>query len=71
MLRGVRKSQGVLEYTLLLGAIIAVIVAVLLGSGDRSIKGRVEEAYLTAGDAIDKVTDSMSQGIFGMGGAEE
>ncbi len=71
MLRTLRKSQGVLEYTLLLGAIIAVIVAVLLGSGDRSIKGRVEEAYLKAGDAIEGVSESMTQGIFGMGGAEE
>ncbi|UCG34569.1 MAG: hypothetical protein JSW17_03455 [Candidatus Omnitrophota bacterium] len=70
MLRGLRKSQGVLEYTLLLGAIIAVIVAVLLGSGERSIKGRVEEAYLKAGDAIEGVSESMTQGIFGMGAEE-
>lgn len=60
-----RKAQSILEYTLLLGAVVAVIVSVLLGSG--GIKSKVEDAYETSGDAIENVTGQLNQGIFGGG----
>lgn len=60
-----KKAQSILEYTLLLGAIVAVIVSVLLGNG--GIKSKVQGAYEKAGDAIENTADGMNQGIFGSG----
>jgi Flp pilus assembly pilin Flp len=59
-----KRGQSILEYTLLLGAIIGVIVLVLLKQG--GIKDKVEGAYNKTGETIGKVTDSMNQGLFGM-----
>jgi Flp pilus assembly pilin Flp len=73
MLTRLRKGQSVLEYTLLLGAVIAVIVAVLLGTGgddESSIKGKIKGAYEDAGSAIEEVTSEMTHGVFGMGGGD-
>lgn len=64
MKRELSKGQSILEYTLLLGAIIAVLVAVLLGRG--GIKDKVKGAYDKTGEAIGKVTDKMDTGVFGM-----
>ena len=58
-----RKGQSILEYTLLLGAIIAVLVVVLLGNG--GIKGKVTTAYNHTGDALANTTNKMSFGVFG------
>ena len=35
-----RKAQGLLEYTLLLGAIVAIVVVVLMGNGGMAKKAR-------------------------------
>jgi Flp pilus assembly pilin Flp len=51
-----------LEYTLVLGAVIAVIVFVLLGNG--GIKQKVEDAYSKSGDAISKTADDLNAGVF-------
>jgi Flp pilus assembly pilin Flp len=63
-----RKGQSILEYTLLLGAIIAVLVAVLLSKG--GIRDKVSSTYSGAAGAIDKVTTNMDKGVFGMGNSK-
>jgi Flp pilus assembly pilin Flp len=57
-----KKGQSILEYTLLLGAIIAVIVAALLGSG--GIQGKVRNSYNTFGDAIETTTADLTGSVF-------
>ena len=61
-----RKGQSILEYTLLLGAIIAVIVAVLLGSGgtNTGIKGQIQNTYSRFGNAVQNTTNDLSVGVF-------
>ena len=56
-----RKAQGILEYTLLLGAIIAVIVAVLMGN--TGIAHQMHDTYKRVGDAAAGTTHSQF-GIF-------
>ena len=58
-----RKGQSILEYTLILGAVIAVIVAVLLGNN--GISDNIEGAYNKAGDAIATQVDNLDHGVFG------
>lgn len=58
-----RSGQSILEYTLLLGAVIAVIVVVLLGQ-DTGIKSKVESAYGKAGEAIENTANDLTTGIF-------
>ena len=60
-----RKAQSILEYTLLLGAIIAVIVLVLLNN-ETGIKSKVETLYNSAGTSVNNVGAAMNQGIFNM-----
>ncbi len=57
-----RKAQSILEYTLLLGAVIAVIVTVLLSSG--GIKGKIQDAYNKTGEALNKTTSDLTHGVF-------
>ena len=59
-----RKSQSILEYTLLLGVIIGAIVLVLLGNS--GIKDKITNTYNKTGDTIENVTNNMNEGIFGM-----
>ncbi len=66
MKRSFRKGQSILEYTLLLGAVIGVIVFALLNNG--GIKSKIESTYNNAGDALEDVNSNMTTGIFGMGG---
>ena len=56
------SGQSILEYTLVLGAVIAVIVFVLLGQG--GIKEKVQNAYSKSGDAITKTADDLTSGVF-------
>jgi Flp pilus assembly pilin Flp len=58
-----KKGQSILEYTLVLGAVIAVIVAVLLGTG--GIKDKIQTAYTTSGTALKNTTDSLNGKVFG------
>ncbi len=60
--RDLRKGQSILEYTLLLGAVIAVVVAVLLGSG--GIKDKISSAYNKTGEALEQTTDDLTAGVF-------
>ena len=58
------NGQSILEQTLVLGAVIAVVVYVLLDPTS-GIKTKVQKAYLNAGSAVDKtVTDTGGAGVF-------
>ena len=60
------KGQSILEYTLLIGIIIAAIVWVLLGNtGGKSVKQSVQNTYNKAGAAIDATTNNLTGGVFG------
>jgi Flp pilus assembly pilin Flp len=62
MRRNRRKGQSILEYTLLLGAIIAVLVIVLLNEG--GIKGKVQASYQKVGTAVENTTNDLTTGVF-------
>ncbi|MFA5005723.1 MAG: hypothetical protein WC561_06345 [Candidatus Omnitrophota bacterium] len=57
-----RKGQSILEYTLLLGAIIAVLIAVLLNDG--GVKSKVQTTYNAVGDSLTKTTTDLTLGVF-------
>lgn len=61
-MRRKNKGQSILEYTLLLGAVITVIVAVLLGSG--GIRDKISGAYNKTGDALSNTTNDLTGGVF-------
>ncbi|MFA5157452.1 MAG: hypothetical protein WC532_08760 [Candidatus Omnitrophota bacterium] len=62
MKRPLKRGQSILEYALLLGAIIAVIVAALLGRG--GIQSKVRNSYDTFGDAIESTTTDLTSSVF-------
>jgi Flp pilus assembly pilin Flp len=62
MRRDFKKAQSIVEYTLLLGAVIAVIVVVLLSQG--GIKTKVEEAYNATGQALNRTVANLTFGVF-------
>jgi Flp pilus assembly pilin Flp len=55
-------GQSILEYTLVLGAVIAVVVYVLLGSG--GIKEKVQSAYTKTGNTVSATSTDASIGVF-------
>jgi len=57
-----KRGQSILEYTLVLGAVIAVIVFVLLGQG--GIKQKVQDTYIKTGDAITQTSNDLTSGVF-------
>jgi len=58
-----RKGQSVLEYTLLLGVLIVIIVATMVVKGG-SIRKGIEGAYDKAGDAIGNAALNISDKVF-------
>lgn len=62
MRRKFEAGQSILEYTLVLGAVIAVIVLVLLGPG--GIKSKIKTTYDNTSAALDKRTAEMTHGIY-------
>jgi Flp pilus assembly pilin Flp len=57
-----KSGQSILEYTLVLGAVIAVVVFVLLGQG--GVKDKVQTAYERSGSAIEQTTNDLTAGVF-------
>ena len=55
MLLKFKKSQGILEYTLLLGAIVAIVVLVMMKQG--GVGTKVKGTYETIGGAISSSND--------------
>ena len=62
MRKQLRKGQSILEYTLVMGAVIAGIVAVLFGSG--GFGDKVKSAYNKAGSALENTANDLNAGIF-------
>ena len=62
MKRNSKSGQSILEYTLVLGAVIAVIVAVLLGPS--GIKDKINATYSAAGTALETTSADLTGGIF-------
>lgn len=62
MKRRFRKGQSILEYTLLFGAVIAVIIAVLLSKG--GMKDKFEGSYNKVGNALENTTSDLTGGVF-------
>jgi len=58
-----RVGQSILEYTLVLGAAIAVIVFVLLNP-TTGIKKKVQDAYVKSGDALSATADNLTANVF-------
>jgi uncharacterized protein (UPF0333 family) len=63
MISSARKAQGLLEYTLLLGAIIAIVIVVLMGKN--GIGNTTKVTYNNAGNAI-TATMTRAQGDTGV-----
>ena len=63
-LRKKRKAQGILEYTLLLAAIIAVIISVLFGTG--GLKTKLASVYNKTTGAMNSTSANATAGVFGM-----
>lgn len=57
-----RRGQSILEYTLILGAVIGVVVVVLLSPN--GIKDKVSGAYNRTGEALANTTADLTGGIF-------
>jgi Flp pilus assembly pilin Flp len=57
------KAQSILEYTLLLGAVIAVVVLVLIG-GKSNVKTKVQNTYEKFGTALENTTNDLTGGVF-------
>jgi Flp pilus assembly pilin Flp len=55
-------GQSILEYALVLAAVIAVVVIALLGQG--GIKDKVANLYNKAGNALANTTDDLNAGVF-------
>jgi len=63
MLTKMKKAQGLLEYTLLLGAIVAIVIVVLMGQG--GLASKVKTTYNTVGSTTTNTVDSASSyGVF-------
>ena len=63
MLRKQRKAQGLLEYTLLLGAIVAIVIVVLMGNG--GLASKVKDTYDTVGNTTNNTAhNAQGYGVF-------
>ena len=56
-----RKAQGLLEYTLLLGAIVAIVVVVLMKQG--GVASTAKDTYMTAGNAMNNTIQAANNDI--------
>lgn len=63
MKKDLRTGQSILEYTLLLGMIIAVILVVLFKND--GLKKKVEDTYTKTGTALETTTNNLTSGVFG------
>jgi Flp pilus assembly pilin Flp len=64
MMKRFRKAQGVLEYTLFLAAIIAVIMVILFRTG--GFQSAVNSTYSKVIGAMNKTANNATAGVFGM-----
>lgn len=59
-----KNAQSILEYTLLLAVVIAVLVLVLVGNGTDNIKQKITNAYNNTGDALESTSNQLTSDIF-------
>lgn len=62
MKKYLNKGQGILEYTLLFGAVVAVLILVIFKPN--GIQDKVKTAYDKTGNALEKATDDLTNDIF-------
>ena len=63
-----RKAQGILEYTLLLGAIVAVVVVVLMSNG--GLAGKTKALYDKTGNSANTVLNRATGDLGVMNGVQ-
>lgn len=67
MIRTNKKAQSILEYTLVVGAVIAVLIFVLFGGTTKNagLKNKVYRTYYKTGNTINATeADAQKQGVF-------
>ncbi len=62
MKAGFKKGQSMLEYALLLAAVIAIVIAVLIGKG--GIQEKVKGSYTKIGNALETTTANLTNTVF-------
>lgn len=62
MRKDFKRGQSILEYTLLLSMVIAIIVTVLMAKG--GLRGKVKSSYDKVGDALEEATSNLTSSVF-------
>lgn len=59
-----KYGQGILEYTLVLGLVIGILIALMFTGGNNSLKKKIEKAYTNTGDALESTTNDITHNVF-------
>lgn len=60
-----KKGQSVLEYTLILGVVVAAIIFVLVGPfGGGGVRQGIEDAYDASATALSNTVTDLTEGVF-------
>lgn len=59
-----KKGQSVLEYTLILGVVVAAIIFVLVGAGGGGVRQGIEDAYDASATALQTTVTDLNEGVF-------
>ncbi|HOX54301.1 MAG: hypothetical protein PHI86_01530 [Candidatus Omnitrophica bacterium] len=59
-----KKGQSILEYTLILGVVIAAIIFVLVGAGGGGVRQGIEDAYDASATALQTTVGDLTSGVF-------
>ena len=55
------RAQGILEYTIMLAAIVAIIIVVMMRDG--GIAGKVKNSYDSMGTAMENTVDNLTESV--------
>jgi len=61
VLLGFKKTQGLLEYTIMLAVVVAIIVVVLFKKG--STGTQIKNSYMGFGNLIDNATSNITNSV--------
>ena len=65
MKRMQKKGQSILEYTLILGVVIGIVVVAVFGRGGTGgMKGSIDATYNKSATAINKTVGELTKGVF-------
>ena len=67
MMKKAMKGQSILEYTLVIAAVIAVLIFVMLGNGSNSLKNKIYHSYQRSTTTVDAANTDVDQGGVGVG----